>query len=62
MNDAAAQNKSLVKIWCKTLTNVVSVRNIADGLILVSEKCFQGGKANVGGRNIGGSGTIKPGP
>lgn len=24
LNDAAAQNKSLIKIWCKTLTNVVS--------------------------------------
>ncbi|XP_020013583.1 sodium-dependent phosphate transport protein 2B [Castor canadensis] len=25
MNDAAAQNKSLVKIWCKTLTNVTQM-------------------------------------
>lgn len=24
INDAAAQNKSLIRIWCKTLTNMVS--------------------------------------
>lgn len=28
MSDPAAQNKSLIKIWCKTVTNVVSVRNV----------------------------------
>lgn len=29
MNDPTAQNKSLVKIWCKTITNVVSVGKVA---------------------------------
>lgn len=26
MGDSAAQNKSLIKIWCKSITNVVSVK------------------------------------
>lgn len=26
MNDEAAKNKSLIKIWCKTFTNMVSLK------------------------------------
>ncbi|CAO2639923.1 Sodium-dependent phosphate transport protein 2B [Lemmus lemmus] len=41
MNDPAAQNKSLIKIWCKTITNVVSVSGqVAEGGPCPPDKAF----------------------
>lgn len=54
MNDPAAHNQSLVKIWCKTITNVVSISSVVgqvvgDRLVSMPPEGLESSKSKVSG-------------